>query len=222
MGIAFVLEGATEKVFYRTFLMWLAQQNNCSFIKGDNLDNGDVYFEWVNCTEVILIKFNTVGTVTQVSHSGKWFTNKCANKYKIPWTVFLCYDTDSSEYDISKFYQDDWKLLRKELARAKAKEIIDLAASADIEDIMLFDLSGVCTYLGIDVPDKLSGRKGKAKMKALYRSCGNTYHEGEKAKPMIESLNFQKIIDSSPLELQKLSILLTKTQDIVDNNQQNS
>ena len=65
----------------------------------------------------------------------------------MPWKVFLCYDTDSSEYDITKFYQDDWKLLRKDLIKAKTEEIIDLAASADIEDIILTDLSGVCAYL---------------------------------------------------------------------------
>ena len=218
-GIAFVLEGATEKVFYRAFLKWFAEQNNCLFVKGDNLDNGDIYFEWDNGAETILIKFNIVGTVTQVSHSGKWFANKCAKKYKMPWKVFLCYDTDSSEYDITKFYQDDWKLLRKDLVKAKAEEIIDLAASADIEDIILTDLSGVCAYLGIDVPEKLSGRKGKAKMKALYRSCGNTYHEGDKAETMIGSLNFQRIVDYSPLDLEKLSTALTKPQNIVDNNQ---
>lgn len=149
----------------------------------------------------------------------KWFANKCAKKYKMPWKVFLCYDTDSSEYDITKFYQDDWKLLRKDLVKAKAEEIIDLAASADIEDIILTDLSGVCAYLGIDVPEKLSGRKGKAKMKALYRSCGNTYHEGDKAGTMIESLNFQRIVDYSPLDLEKLSTALTKPQNIEDNNQ---
>ena len=35
-GVAFVLEGATEKVFYRAFLKWFAEQNNCSFVKGAN------------------------------------------------------------------------------------------------------------------------------------------------------------------------------------------
>lgn len=207
-GIAFVLEGTTEKVFYRAFLKWLADHNNCSFVKGDNLDNGDIYFVWNNGSEIILIRFNIVGTVTQVSHSGKWFANKCAKKYRMPWKVFLCYDTDSSENDITKFYQDDWKLLRKDLVKAKTEEIVDLAASADIEDIMLYDVEGICRYLGIEVPKKLTGRKGEAKMKALYRSCGNTYHEGDRAESMVEMLDFQKIVDNSPLDLEKLVALL--------------
>lgn len=57
-GIAFVLEGATEKVFYRAFLKWFAEQNNCSFVKGDNLDNGDIYFEWDNGAETMIESLN--------------------------------------------------------------------------------------------------------------------------------------------------------------------
>lgn len=210
-GIAFILEGATEKVFYKTFMKWIAQNNNCSFVKGESIDNGDIHFVWNNGSEKILIKFNVVGTVTQISHSNRWFYSKCAKPYKIPWTVFLCYDTDNSENDISKFYQDDWKVLRNDLKKAKAKEIIDLAASADIEDIMLCDISGICKFLKIDVPDRIKGRKGKTKMKALYRSCGNTYHEGDRAETMIESLDFQKIINDSPLELELLVTALINT-----------
>ena len=215
-GIAFIMEGTTEKVFYRAFLKWIAESNNCTFARGESIDNGDIYFEWDNGTEKVLIKFNVVGTVTQVSHSGKWFTTKCSKEYRMPWKVLLCYDTDNSENDISKFYQDDWKILRNDLKRARAEEIIDLAASADIEDIMLYDVEGVCRYLGIEVPEKLTGRKGKAKMKALYRSCGSTYHEGDKAESMVESLDFQKIVDNSPLELEKLITLLITPQYIVD------
>lgn len=103
------------------------------------------------------------------------------------------------------------------MKKAKAEEIIDLAASADIEDILLFDIAGICRYLDIDIPDKPQGRKGKAKMKALFRSCGRAYHEGDKAEDMIESLDFQKIVENSPLNLQYLMNLIEKPQYVVDN-----
>ena len=207
-GIAFIMEGTTEKVFYMSFLKWTARKMQCSFEKGKYLEKGDIYCVWDDGSEKILVKFNVVGAITQVSHSAKWFSSKCSREYKIPWKVFLCYDTDNSANDISKFYEDDWKLLRSDLKKAKAEEIIDLAARADIEDIMLMDVAGICRYLGIEVPDKLHGRKGKAKMKALFRSCGSTYHEGDKAKDMIEGLDFQKIVENSPLNLQCLMNLL--------------
>lgn len=203
-GIAFIMEGSTEKVFYRSFMTWLANRQGCKFEKIDALDTGEVLFEWINGDETILIKINVVGAVTQLVHSGKWFSNTCAKRYRIPWNVYLCYDTDSHDYDISKFYRDDWKLLREELKKSKAKKIVDLAARADIEDVMLIDLLGICRYLGIAPPEKLAGRKGKAKMKALYRTCGKTYHEGEKSADMVEKINYEKIIRDGPIPLNLL------------------
>lgn len=203
-GIAFIMEGSTEKVFYRSFMIWLANRQGCKFEKIDALDTGEVLFEWINGDETILIKINVVGAVTQLVHSGKWFSNTCAKRYRIPWNVYLCYDTDSHDYDISKFYRDDWKLLREELKKSKAKKIVDLAARADIEDVMLIDLLGICRYLGIAPPEKLAGRKGKAKMKALYRSCGKTYHEGEKSADMVGKINYEKIIRDGPIPLNLL------------------
>ncbi len=205
IGIAFIMEGTTEKVFYTSFLRWLAKRNDeCSFTKAEPPDIGEVMYQWNLGEAAILIKFNVVGTVTQITHSGKWFANTCVKKYEIPWHVFLCYDTDSPENNISKFYEDDWKLLREELTKAKAEKITDLAASADIEDVMLVDLEGICRYLEIPIPRELKGRKGKAKMKALFRSCGRTYHEGEKSLDMIERLDFRKIIEKGPLNLKAL------------------
>ena len=203
-GIAFIMEGSTEKVFYRSFMTWLANRQGCKFEKIDALDTGEVLFEWINGDETILIKINVVGAVTQLVHSGKWFSNTCAKRYRIPWNVYLCYDTDSHDYDISKFYRDDWKLLREELKKSKAKKIVDLAARADIEDVMPIDLLGICRYLGIAPPEKLAGRKGKAKMKALYRSCGKTYHEGEKSADMVGKINYEKIIRDGPIPLNLL------------------
>ena len=130
--------------------------------------------------------------------------NRCCKKYKILWTVYLCYDTDAPNANISKFYEGDWRILRQELEKAKAKFVVDLAASADIEDIMLYDIESILKYLGIPMPEKLVGRKGKAKMKALYRSAGNTYHEGDRAKAMIEQLDFSKITEKAPIDLQIL------------------
>lgn len=206
-GIAFILEGSTEKVFYRSFLQWVASEYGCDFEKKEPLDTEDIVFEWTTADGEYLIKFNVVGTVTQVVHSGKWFRNTCSKRYKIPWDVYLCYDTDSHEEDITKFYEDDWRLLREEITKAGADRIVDLAAQADMEDIMLCDLTGICRYLQINPPEKLTGRKGKAKMKSLYRSCGKTYHEGERSKEMVEQLDFAKIMKESQIciELQKLA-----------------
>ncbi len=207
-GIAFICEGSTEKIFYNIYFKKMAIKNKCTFQRCDSINDGNINYEWINGNKRLLIKFNVVGAITQVTNSATWYLNKCAKKYKIPWIVCLCYDTDSSSKDISKFYEGDWEILRTALKARNTREIIDLAASADIEDIMLYDLDGVCRFLGRRKPKKLIGRKGKAKMKNLYSECNKTYHEGERAKEMIETLDFQKIIMFSPLPFDKLEKIL--------------
>ena len=202
-GIAFIFEGATEKVFYRSLLKWIARKNGCTFEKIVSEKDADLYYIWTHRSSKILIKVNTVGAITQITNTGKWFINTCAKKHKVPWRVYLCYDTDNAQNDITKFYEGDWKLLRTDLKKTNAEEI-DLVASADIEDIMLYDIDSICSFLVIKVPGKIPGRKGKAKMKWLFRSCGSTYHEGEKAENMISSLDFQKLINRCPLKLKTL------------------
>jgi len=204
-GIAFVLEGSTEKIFYLNLLKYFADIDKKIVFKKVILEEeGEIFYEWTSEMKKIIIKIYVVGTITQISNSGKWFLSKCSEKLKIPWSVYLCYDTDSPKADISKFYEGDWKRLREVINKGRTKKIVDLAASADIEDILLYDLEGICGFLNIPVPDTLTGRKGKAKMKALYRSCGATYHEGDRAENMINALNKEKIITNAPLDLQQL------------------
>lgn len=210
-GVAFILEGSTEKAFYLRIMNYLVSlDQGRSFNKYISEDDGDIFYVWNNDERNILIKLYVVGTVTQIVHSGNWFRNKCIKKYKIPWSVYLCYDTDSPNADVSKFYEGDWQRLRDSLNKCKVNKITDLAASADIEDILLIDIEGICNYLKIDIPQKIKGRKGKAKMKALYRSCGATYHEGEKAEEMIKSLDMEKIISQAPIQLKELKAYFEK------------
>ena len=42
-GMAFIMEGATEKVFYRSFLKWIAEQKQCTFEKGEDLENNQLH-----------------------------------------------------------------------------------------------------------------------------------------------------------------------------------
>ena len=114
--------------------------------------------------------------------------------------MFLCYDTDNYTPNISKFYEDDWKELRKTISKRKSCSIIDLAAQADIEDIMLVDADGVFRFLDMSPIEIPSGSKGKSKMKKIFRAKGpgNAYHEGVRAEALINALDFDKIISNSP------------------------
>lgn len=207
-GYAFILEGDTEKEFYLSFLEYLCEKHNAVLNRFVDESSPDVSYT-IDCRDrQSNIKFKVVNAVTQLTRSDNWFNTQCVRKHgsKCKWDVFLCYDTDSYNADISKYFQDDWAELRKGLS--KASHVLDLAAAADIEDIMLIDLEGVCNFLNCQIPKSLPGAKGKIKMKNLFRENGQTYHEGERARPLIDSLNMEKIIESNVIALARAENML--------------
>lgn len=217
-GFAFILEGATELVFYDCLLQFLAQKHpECSLEKQVDPETFETFYLVHGQFGVRIVRMNAVGTITQIHNSASWFKNTCirAKGKMIPWTVFLCYDTDSYSADVTKFYKDDWGIFREMIkGRGGAKRVIDLAVSADIEDIFLLDLHGISCFMGLDtdltLEDIPCGRKGSAKIKQLFikqRQLGRTkaaYHKGERAKSLIESLDMQKILDSAELPFHRM------------------
>lgn len=202
-GIAFVFEGETEKVFYHTLLKhFIKKHPGYELLEKQNEKTGENFHILSSESKRTIIKVNNVGTVSQVANSGFWFYNRCYKENKsINWTVFLCYDTDSYSNDISKFHEGDWMELRKAIEKNRNCKVIDLAAQADIEDIMLLDSNSVFAFLGISPIPIPSGKKGKVKMKKIFRLKGidTAYHEGERARPLIESLDMEKIISLSTI-----------------------
>lgn len=197
-GLALILEGATELVFYEELLLNLSNKNNFNLSKQIDEETFQEFFEVKTSNNYLLIKLNNVGTITQITNQEEWFKNNCYKRHKTQWEVFLCYDTDSPNRDVSKFNDGDWKRLKDNLLSYGAN-VVDLAASYDIEDVLLSDLKNVLEFLKLPKDTKIpSGKSGKSKMKKLFRLAGNTYHEGERSRDLIRSLNFQTIIDNSP------------------------
>lgn len=206
-GYAFVLEGDTEKVFYLSFLRFLAKKHGASLERRVDPDTPDVVYLLHREDAIDLIKMHTVNAISQMPGAWNWVNSQCIRRYdkEMAWTVFLCYDMDSYQADVTAFQEGDWRNLRRKIR--KTNEIIDMAARADIEDLLLTDLRGVCDYLGIEeVPDHLPGRKGKAKMKRLFRSCGAGYQEGERAAELIEALDMQLIMKKTDVPLSRMEL----------------
>lgn len=85
-----------------------------------------------------------------------------------------------------------------------AQRVVDLAAKADIEDVMLCDLPGVLSFLGLPPETEMPpGNKGKTKLKKLYRKVApnKAYHSGERAKDLISHLDMAEIRVSAPVPL---------------------
>lgn len=207
-GVAFILEGDTEKVFYLSLLKHLRRKYvGISICKQTDPNSGEIFYTLENDNHKVLIMFNVVGTISQITNSGNWFEKRCYGQHKnLEWTVFLCYDTDNYTPNISKFHEDDWKELRKTISKRKSCSIIDLAAQADIEDIMLVDADGVFRFLNMEPIAIPSGSKGKVKMKKIFRlkGPGYAYHEGQRSEALINALDLDKIISTSLVPLNQV------------------
>lgn len=207
-AIAFIFEGDTEKVFYLNMLEHFCSIHpNWMLRKNTDYGSNEIYYSIQTDTGTVLVKTYPVGTISQITNADTWFNKRCKSiDGALSWTVFLCYDTDSYSANISKFYEGDWKELRKSLNKSTRVRIVDLAASADIEDIMLIDSTNVFKYIGISpvpIPNK---KKGKLKMKALFRlkGRGSAYHEGNRAEGLIKSLDMNTIICNAPIPFNEI------------------
>lgn len=140
----------------------------------------------------------------QTHRSIRLFDRACVGENpETAWTVFLCYDTDEYNSDITKFHEGDWAMLRESISPA-AQKVVDLAAEADIEDVMSCDLPGVLSFPGLPPETEMPpGNKGKTKLKKLYRKAApnKAYLSGERAKGLISHLDMAEIRASAPVPL---------------------
>lgn len=212
-GFAFIMEADTEYQFYDALLHHFSRKHpECTLEMAQDSINFEPYYIVKGQFGKRIVRMNSVGTITQLHNSYSWYNSVClAHSRSDFWTVFLCYDTDSYNSDVSKFYEDDWLEFRNKLKKRQKTNVLDLAARADMEDVFLIDLHGISVFMGLtedltahDVP---SGRKGSSRMKQLFiaqRRLGKTdkcYHKGERARLLIDCLDFDKIIESNVLPL---------------------
>ena len=77
-GIAFILEGDTEKVFYRELLkFYVSKHPGSDFQETQDDKSGEVYYELTTPNAVVIVKMFVVGTISQLTNSSKWFENFC-------------------------------------------------------------------------------------------------------------------------------------------------
>ena len=209
-GLAFIFEGDTEEIFYIHLLRFVCEKHGYTISEATDEYNNEPIFLVQKEQDILLVKYYTIGTIPSLATATSWYKTQCSRKYAHPWVVCLCYDTDDYKEEISKFHEGDWKKVKSKLKKVDC--VIEMAACADIEDILLIDKKGIADFLGFsvsDFPSDLKGGKGKRKMKTLFRQFNDCYHEGSRAYALIASLNMQLIIDRAPIKLAELENRIT-------------
>ncbi len=177
-GFMVFLEGETEEELYQGII---------SFLRNDKLE-GHFKLKKLhihNLKGIGNFKLKLLGKAEKIN----------SNNPDIEYTVFLCYDTDV--FGLGKKPPVDWSHVESRLKQMGIKKIIHLKADKSIEDWLLCDLNGLCSYLKLSKKPKLKGRTGYEKICNLFRASNRVYTKGSKASGLISKLDVGKITCSN-------------------------
>lgn len=123
--------------------------------------------------------------------------------------VVLCYDTDIFEF--ASVPPIDWNNVQSKMENFGASKVIQVKARKSIEDWLLYDLEGICNWLRIKVPNKLTGNNGYDKIQKIFKKGNKIYIKGKKVSGLLERLDISKILEKANSELEPLiSVLKSK------------
>ena len=107
-------------------------------------------------------------------------------------TICCSYDTDV--FEVRNPLMVNWDSIRKSVKRMGVENFIRIGVCSSIEDWILDDIEGICTYLKLkQIPNSLKGSDGNAKLCDLYSKARRTYSKGYATREMIKFLDFSKI-----------------------------
>ena len=106
-------------------------------------------------------------------------------------TVCCSYDTDV--FEVRNPLMVNWDSIRKRVKRMGVENFIRIGVCSSIEDWILDDIEGICTYLKLkQIPNSLKGSDGNAKLCDLYSKARRTYSKGYATREMIKALDLSK------------------------------
>ena len=116
--------------------------------------------------------------------------------------VCCSYDTDVFDNGIQVV---NWKMLKKRVRRLGIADFFRIGVKSMIEDWLLDDIEGLCSYLKLkQIPKSLKGTNGNARLCDLYSKARKIYSKGYSTREMISSLDFSLIRDKRQSSLREL------------------
>lgn len=127
--------------------------------------------------------------------------------------VCCSYDTDVFEDDELPIV--NWNKLKKSILKLGIEEFCMVEVNSAIEDWLLDDLEGLCTYLKLkDVPKSLKGGNGYAKLLGLFKRSGKFYTKGISVTDFIDQLSIERIRNKRQTALADLERILNVTMPV--------
>lgn len=121
--------------------------------------------------------------------------------------VCCSYDTDVFEKGNPMIV--NWDVLHHSVIKMGVKEFVRLGIKSSIEDWILCDLAGICSFLKLkEVPCAIKGADGNAKLTNLYSRVNKVYQKGVTTKALISSLDMATIREKKKTALKELENML--------------
>lgn len=174
--IVIFVEGDTDEVFFKAMLE---------------------YYKSISQTELVPCEvFNLKGVTRYASKLLAKLKNEILPDAKSKniniQTVCCSYDTDV--FEVRNPLMVNWDSIRKSVKKMGIENFIRIGVSSSIEDWILDDIEGICSYLNLkQIPKSLKGADGNAKLCDLYAKARRTYSKGYATREMIKTLNLSKI-----------------------------
>lgn len=170
------VEGDTDEVFFKALIDYYASVSSSRLLPYDvcNLKGVTRY------SSKLLTKLKN-----------EYLPTAKIGGYRIK-TICCSYDTDVFEVKQPQIVK--WDAIGKSVKRMGIDEFIRIGVKSSIEDWILDDLQGICSYLRLkQIPSSLKGINGYQKMLDLYNKARRTYKKGYETKELINALDMSAI-----------------------------
>ena len=185
--IIIFVEGDTDEVFFKALLYYYKSSSQAPLTP----------------CEVINLKGVTRYTSKLLAKLRNEILPEAKRKNTCIQTICCTYDTDV--FEVRNPLIVNWDSIRSKIRRMGVESFIKIGVSSSIEDWILDDVDGICSYLKLkQIPKSLKGTNGNAKLCDLYSKARRIYSKGYSAREMISSLNFSLIRDKRQPSLQEL------------------
>lgn len=168
------VEGDTEAEFYKLLINYYREKSSKPF------------------PEVKIINLKGIGRFESKVVSKLKNDILKDKKYKdLEIIVFCCYDTDV--FELAKKPPTNWSKVRKGINELGIKSFYEIKSQKMIEDWFIKDLDGICDFLKIKKPKKVS-QEGLKVLKGLFKTSNKIYQKGSYTHKFLEKLDLSKII----------------------------
>lgn len=189
--IIIFVEGDTDEVFFKALLDYYKSSSQAPLTP----------------CEVINLKGVTRYTSKLLAKLRNEILPEAKRKNTSIQTICCTYDTDV--FEVRNPLIVNWDSIRSKIKRMGVESFIRIGVSSSIEDWILDDIEGICSYLKLkQIPKSFKGTNGNARLCDLYSKARKIYSKGYSAREMISSLNFSVIRDKRLSSLQELEKVL--------------